>query len=656
MKTYQQILAEKKKWKMEASQFEVPGDYEEDANEFITKASAAHKAGKSHFTIGGKTYPVTVKKPIKTENSVMKAAAKRYPDLASKQQDESIEEDMYSADAKTGLDGKPHPKHRINFANSKKQKEDEKIKAQVDREEKRAKEKVDIEDKMAKRGMKESRAQKIISTSISRMRTQGNFASGQSRIPTPAERRAEMEKQKQMKKEEVEQIDVELNEALYKKGESLLSKISKRNEFGDPSDAAKKKVKNMQQKQIDREYISRADDKLRSGIRVKVEQKEIEEATPSGKQVKQAIGIARDKRYAGGNMTGATKVMDKINKGLAQHPAVKKELRKQNEEVDQKEYDYEGDMAKNQLARIMMHSKHFMEMLQDDTNLPEWVQSKITKAEDYISSAHDYMMGEMQNEEVDLEEAKSPINITRKDLDKLQKLSLENGKIFFKSLIKQAADSKTQKRPLRSDKAEYLMRSIDAKRTADQLLQLAWNMTLAGDDKGKSKYGRLSVISPKFPGQGYNKRFGISNEEVNIEEKMNLAKTDMGDVIKDFQKSDAPQFKGKSDEKKRQMAIAAKLGAEREAGMREENEITSFADFLKDESKSGVYRHKGTYGTSYNSDDDEAPKKPDVSKEKRGRGRPVGAKSGARQVGSATKKRTGVDYSGYPLHLPNKNK
>jgi hypothetical protein len=38
----------------------------------------------------------------------------------------------------------------------------------------------------------------------------------------------------------------------------------------------------------------------------------------------------------------------------------------------------------------------------------------------------------------------------------------------------------------------------------------------------------------------------------------------MGDVIKDFQKSDAPQFKGKSMEKRREMAIAAKLGAERE--------------------------------------------------------------------------------------------
>ena len=33
----------------------------------------------------------------------------------------------------------------------------------------------------------------------------------------------------------------------------------------------------------------------------------------------------------------------------------------------------------------------------------------------------------------------------------------------------------------------------------------------------------------------------------------------MGDVVKDFYKSDAPQFKGKSKAKRRQMAIAAKL-------------------------------------------------------------------------------------------------
>ena len=48
-----------------------------------------------------------------------------------------------------------------------------------------------------------------------------------------------------------------------------------------------------------------------------------------------------------------------------------------------------------------------------------------------------------------------------------------------------------------------------------------------------------------------------------VDEKMNLATADMGDVIKDFYKSDAPQFKGKTKEEIRKMAIAAKLDAER---------------------------------------------------------------------------------------------
>ena len=53
-------------------------------------------------------------------------------------------------------------------------------------------------------------------------------------------------------------------------------------------------------------------------------------------------------------------------------------------------------------------------------------------------------------------------------------------------------------------------------------------------------------------------------------ERLNVAKAKMGDVIKDFQDSDAPQFQGKSAEKRRQMAIAAKLEADR--GVKEEVE------------------------------------------------------------------------------------
>ena len=74
------------------------------------------------------------------------------------------------------------------------------------------------------------------------------------------------------------------------------------------------------------------------------------------------------------------------------------------EESDDKgEYDYEGDMAMSDLRSIIYNAQQLHDMMEDDTNLPEWLQAKITKAEDYISSAANYMRSEM-NEEVVAEE------------------------------------------------------------------------------------------------------------------------------------------------------------------------------------------------------------------------------------------------------------
>ena len=49
---------------------------------------------------------------------------------------------------------------------------------------------------------------------------------------------------------------------------------------------------------------------------------------------------------------------------------------------------------------------------------------------------------------------------------------------------------------------------------------------------------------------------------ISMKEGIDIEKASMGAVIKDFQNSDAPQFKGKSDKKRREMAIAAKLSKE----------------------------------------------------------------------------------------------
>jgi hypothetical protein len=65
------------------------------------------------------------------------------------------------------------------------------------------------------------------------------------------------------------------------------------------------------------------------------------------------------------------------------------------EEKDEQEYGYEGDMALNQLATLTRCAEMIKEILKPDTDMPEWVQSKITLATDYIQTAADYMHSEM---------------------------------------------------------------------------------------------------------------------------------------------------------------------------------------------------------------------------------------------------------------------
>lgn len=73
-----------------------------------------------------------------------------------------------------------------------------------------------------------------------------------------------------------------------------------------------------------------------------------------------------------------------------------KEMRK--EEKDPNEYDNEGSMMKSQLKQICSANEKLMSMVKDDDNLPEWVQSKVTKATDYIRSVRDYLEAENMEE------------------------------------------------------------------------------------------------------------------------------------------------------------------------------------------------------------------------------------------------------------------
>ena len=67
------------------------------------------------------------------------------------------------------------------------------------------------------------------------------------------------------------------------------------------------------------------------------------------------------------------------------------------EAKDPNEYDNEGEMAKSQLRTVMSAAEDLMNLLDDEDNLPEWAQGKITKAVDYLDSVRDYMASEAQD-------------------------------------------------------------------------------------------------------------------------------------------------------------------------------------------------------------------------------------------------------------------
>ena len=65
--------------------------------------------------------------------------------------------------------------------------------------------------------------------------------------------------------------------------------------------------------------------------------------------------------------------------------------------------DEEGGMASRQLKHIAQYALELSDMIQDDTQLESWVQSKITLAEDYMSKVKHYLENELQPELVTYE-------------------------------------------------------------------------------------------------------------------------------------------------------------------------------------------------------------------------------------------------------------
>jgi hypothetical protein len=117
--------------------------------------------------------------------------------------------------------------------------------------------------------------------------------------------------------------------------------------------------------------------------------------------------------------------------------------------------------------------------------------------------------------------------------------------------IKRATDKLTKEEAEQIDELSATTKDSYAKKAVKQLPGL-FNKSGETADGARKYYNRKNAVRK------------IANEEAEqVDEKLDMKKASMGTVIKDFQKSDAPQFQGKSQKKRQVMAIAAKLSAER---------------------------------------------------------------------------------------------
>ena len=91
------------------------------------------------------------------------------------------------------------------------------------------------------------------------------------------------------------------------------------------------------------------------------------------------------------------------------------------------EKDHEYSMARSELSAVMNAARRLKKKMKGEGNIEAWVQSKITKAADYLDSAADYVdSGEMKVESVTIQDANGNDYIEFIDLIKPEKIKTFN--------------------------------------------------------------------------------------------------------------------------------------------------------------------------------------------------------------------------------------
>jgi hypothetical protein len=232
------------------------------------------------------------------------------------------------------------------------------------------------------------------------------------------------------------------------------------------------------------------------------------EAKFTDKQIKMAYGIINDPRYKGGNMTAIVKKIEQIAKGLSKHSGVVKAIKVTNEDLEEKyrpatKAEIEADKKKDRKAA--------------GKKRPSMSAKSISK------KMYGNMRGKLKEDEVtEISRSMTPMR------NKFSGRAVDGKKfdVYKKYMKKTGLDEPS--------------------------------VRMMVDNPNDAETKRF-MKDPKWAKAVDLYKASFKEE---LEEKLEVS-DGMAKWIEDFQASDAPQFKGKDKNERREMAIAAYLAAKR---------------------------------------------------------------------------------------------
>ena len=272
------------------------------------------------------------------------------------------------------------------------------------------------------------------------------------------------------------------------------------------------------------------------------------EAKFTDKQIKMAYGIINDPRYKGGNMTAIVKKIEQIAKGLSKHSGVVKAIKVTNEDLEEKyrpatQAEIDADKKKDRKA--------------SGKKRPSMSAKSISK------KMYGNMRGKLKEDEVtEISRSMTPMRnkfsgraVDGKKFDVYKKYMKKTGldEPSVRMMVDNPNDAETKRfmKDPKWAKAVDLYKASFKEEVDERKLTPKEIKKALASAKAKAK-PKSQVSLKKAP-------FKIPES---LAEKLEVS-DGMAKWIEDFQASDAPQFKGKDKNERREMAIAAYLAAKR---------------------------------------------------------------------------------------------